>query len=242
MGFSLRSAWNGLKKGAGLTAAGVFVPELGVLGAIRGIGEATKGGERGPKDDSAYTADQDPGDFDFGRMRRKSRRNPKHAAIWVNNYQKSLRDRLYTPLYGRMAEEMKGIDQVKGSRANFMNEMRGAEGRSARNASRYGTQVDAATQQYLDKQKTNSLSADYGAMMGQARADTMDAKDSARRGIVNVGRGVMNNAVSAAGVGANNQAQMDAGNAAAKAGKDQANISTGAAVASTLAMIAIVAK
>lgn len=127
----------------------------------------------------------------------------------VNEYLKSLKEQ-YTPIMGDYSNDIGNLDIVGGTRQDMTTQQGLLAGRNQREAARYGTNnIDPATAAYAKYQGDLGNSATAAGMLNNARMQQNDMAEGGRRQLINLGRGMTQDALAGAGIASGSQARMD---------------------------------
>ena len=160
----------------------------------------------------------------------------KETPDTVNKYLQGLKE-MYDPLLGDFNKEISNVGSVQSTREAMEKQQGLLAGRDAREAARYGTQVDPATMFFADRQRDLGNYSEAAGMLNTSRQTKAQMESAGRTNMINLGRGMTAEASAAAGIASSGQARMDAANDQADAARKQQQ----AQMAATMIMIAMMA-
>lgn len=188
-----------------------------------------------------YTAERDAWEAQRDAYKSDPRNQSLQASFrgtpdTVNKYLQGLKG-MYDPLLGDFNKEISNVGSVESTREAMEKQQGLLAGRDAREAARYGTQVDPATMFFADRQRDLGNYSEAAGMLNTSRQTKAQIESAGRTNMINLGRGMTAEASAAAGIASSGQARMDAANDQADAARKQQQ----AQMAATMVMIALMA-
>lgn len=152
----------------------------------------------------------------------------------VNEYLSDLKKQ-YTPIMGDFSKDLGNLDLVGGTRQDMVTQQGLLAGRNQREAARYGTNnIDPAAAAYAKYQGDIGNAATAAGMLNGARMQQNDMAEGGRRQLINLGRGMTQDALAGAGIASGSQSRMDQASAMADAQAKQQNAQMASAAASMI--------